>query len=451
MRRKPGSRTSTGRGRPSSSGCIGPRLLLLFIVGDILGTGVYALTGSVAGEVGGAAWAPFLAGVRRRDHHRVLVPGAGHQVPAGRRRRALHAQGVRHPLRHVPGGLHRHVLRHHVARRRPPTRSPAYLNAGFALDAPGRRHRHHAARTGVHGARGRGQPPRRRRERQGQRRADPRRAVGPAADHLHRHLRRDPGHRDFSRVMVFESPSDKSVFLAVTAATSLAFFAMVGFEDSVNMAEESQDPIRDFPKMMLTGLGVDGRDLHARVDHCGRPGPGRAISTNADLGPALLQVVAAGAPELPVRQDLPVHQHVRRRQLGAHQHADGEPAALRHGPAGRAAALARQGACRRVVRRGWRSSSRRCCRFGLIIYVVRASASEDGSPTRPARRHHRAPAARGVHRRQRRTARAAQAARRPRPLPGADVPAGDRCADLRLPGRVRGPARRQGAVQDRRR
>ena len=30
------------------------------IVGDILGTGVYALTGDVAAEVGGAAWAPFL-------------------------------------------------------------------------------------------------------------------------------------------------------------------------------------------------------------------------------------------------------------------------------------------------------------------------------------------------------------------------------------------------------
>src|SRR6188508_3699582 len=39
---------------------IGPRLLLLFIVGDILGTGVYALTGRVASEVGGAAWAPFI-------------------------------------------------------------------------------------------------------------------------------------------------------------------------------------------------------------------------------------------------------------------------------------------------------------------------------------------------------------------------------------------------------
>ena len=39
---------------------MGPGLLLLFIVGDILGTGVYALTGQVAAEVGGAAWAPFM-------------------------------------------------------------------------------------------------------------------------------------------------------------------------------------------------------------------------------------------------------------------------------------------------------------------------------------------------------------------------------------------------------
>ena len=33
---------------PDLKRVIGPRLLLLFIVGDILGTGVYALTGSVA-------------------------------------------------------------------------------------------------------------------------------------------------------------------------------------------------------------------------------------------------------------------------------------------------------------------------------------------------------------------------------------------------------------------
>src|ERR1700761_2340724 len=39
---------------------MGPGVLLLFIIGDILGTGVYALIGDVAAEVGGAAWVPFL-------------------------------------------------------------------------------------------------------------------------------------------------------------------------------------------------------------------------------------------------------------------------------------------------------------------------------------------------------------------------------------------------------
>ena len=45
---------------PELKRVMGPKLLLLFIVGDILGTGVYALTGDVAAEVGGAAWLPFL-------------------------------------------------------------------------------------------------------------------------------------------------------------------------------------------------------------------------------------------------------------------------------------------------------------------------------------------------------------------------------------------------------
>ena len=46
--------------QPELKRVMGPGLLLLFIVGDILGTGVYALTGDVAAEVGGAAWLPFL-------------------------------------------------------------------------------------------------------------------------------------------------------------------------------------------------------------------------------------------------------------------------------------------------------------------------------------------------------------------------------------------------------
>jgi len=36
-----------------------PRMLL-FILGDVLGAGVYVLIGQVAGEVGGAVWAPCL-------------------------------------------------------------------------------------------------------------------------------------------------------------------------------------------------------------------------------------------------------------------------------------------------------------------------------------------------------------------------------------------------------
>ena len=38
---------------------IGPKLLLFFIVGDILGGGIYALVGEVGGETGGAIWVAF--------------------------------------------------------------------------------------------------------------------------------------------------------------------------------------------------------------------------------------------------------------------------------------------------------------------------------------------------------------------------------------------------------
>jgi amino acid transporter len=45
---------------PTLRRVMGPWLLLLFIIGDILGTGIYALTGQVAKQVGGAVWLPFL-------------------------------------------------------------------------------------------------------------------------------------------------------------------------------------------------------------------------------------------------------------------------------------------------------------------------------------------------------------------------------------------------------
>jgi APA family basic amino acid/polyamine antiporter len=98
-------------------------------------------------------------------------------------------------------------------------------------------------------------------------------------------------------VIAFDTAEDKNAFLAVTTATSLAFFAMVGFEDSVNMAEETKDPVRIFPKVMLAGLCVTGL-IYVLV----------SISSVALVSPAdlsegeapLLKVVTAGAPAFPI-------------------------------------------------------------------------------------------------------------------------------------------------------
>ena len=41
------------------------------------------------------------------------------------------------------------------------------------------------------------------------------------------------------------------------------FFAMVGFEDAVNMAEETKDPVRIFPKILLAGLLLEMKPFPA--------------------------------------------------------------------------------------------------------------------------------------------------------------------------------------------
>ena len=112
------------------------------------------------------------------------------------------------------------------------------------------------------------------------------------------------GKADFSRVMVFESASDKNTFFAITMATSLAFFAMVGFEDSVNMAEETHEPSRIFPKVMLTGLGITGV-IYVLVSITAVALVPVGDLTDPDKASALTQVVAAGAPGLPFDKIFP--------------------------------------------------------------------------------------------------------------------------------------------------
>ncbi|WP_183096110.1 APC family permease [Nocardioides stalactiti] len=109
-----------------------------------------------------------------------------------------------------------------------------------------------------------------------------------------------------SELFSLDDYQDMGLLFAVTAATSIAFFAMVGFEDSVNMVEETKDPERLFPRTMLLGLGI-AAVLYIMV----------AISVVSVLtedqlktiyeeeGRALISVVSIGAPDFPIDKIFP--------------------------------------------------------------------------------------------------------------------------------------------------
>ena len=64
------------------------------------------------------------------------------------------------------------------------------------------------------------------------------------------------GGGDTGRALEFKS--GEAVPIAILAGASLAFFALIGFEDSVNVAEETRDPSRVFPRALFVGLGIAG-------------------------------------------------------------------------------------------------------------------------------------------------------------------------------------------------
>lgn len=232
---------------------IGPKLLLLFIIGDILGTGVYALTGQVAGEVGGAAWLPFLVAfvVATITAFSYLELVTKYPQAAGAALYVHKAFGV-----HIVTFLVMFVVMSSGIT------SASAASVAFASNF--------AAAFGIEPGVGvslavalvfmllilavnlRGV------------------AEGVGLNVVFTLIELSglllvlllgsvaifAGNADFSRVVLFEGPEDKSFLLAVTTATSLAFFAMVGFEDSVNMAEETHEPSKVFPRTLLTGLAL---------------------------------------------------------------------------------------------------------------------------------------------------------------------------------------------------
>lgn len=107
-------------------------------------------------------------------------------------------------------------------------------------------------------------------------------------------------------MVVFHDGGDKGMFMAVTLATSVAFFALVGFEDSVNMVEETKDPERIFPRSMLTGLGIAVIFyVLVAITVVSVLTPGELETINEAEGRALLEVVSKGAPDFPIDRVFP--------------------------------------------------------------------------------------------------------------------------------------------------
>lgn len=297
------AQATAGHGQPELHRVMGPKLLLLFIVGDILGTGVYALTGQVAGEVGGAAWAPFLVAfaVATITAFSYLELVTRYPQAAGAALYTHRAFGV-HFLTFLVAFT---VMCSGITSASTASNAFAgFMSDGFGLGfdagSSGRLVLALAfmALVAAVNLRGVGESVK----------ANVVLTIVELSGLLMIILigfwAMSQGRADFSEVTVFRSTEEKSALMALTAATSLAFFAMVGFEDSVNMAEECTNPVRDFPRMMLTGLGITGV-IYVLVSICAVALVPVGDLVDSTKGSALTQVVRAGAPNLPFDRIFP--------------------------------------------------------------------------------------------------------------------------------------------------
>ncbi|MGG7103921.1 APC family permease [Rhodococcus sp. 24CO] len=280
--------------QPSLKRVMGPGLLLLFIVGDILGTGIYALTGKVANQVGGAVWVPFLVAfvIAMITAFSYLELVTKYPKAAGAALYTHKAFGI-HFLTYMVAFA---VMCSGITSASTASRAfAANFVEAFDLDFT----------TGI-GITLLGIA-----------------FIGVVAIVNFRGVSESVktnvvltcielsglliiimigmwalgvGDGDFSRVTTFDT-GDRSALSAVIAGTALAFFAMVGFEDSVNMAEECKEPTRIFPKVLLTGLVITGI-IYILVSITAI-----ALVTPSELGEGdtpLLKVVQAGAPGFPI-------------------------------------------------------------------------------------------------------------------------------------------------------
>ena len=290
--------------QPELKRVLGPGLLLLFIVGDILGAGVYAVTGRLAGQVGGIAWLPFLVAfaVATLTAFSYLELVTKYPEAAGAALYAHKAFGIHFVTFLVAftvvcsgitsastsSGLLASNLLIGLGQDAPPEWLVLVVAlvfmlvlAAINLRGVGESVKFNVVLTMVE-------------------MLALAIVIGIGLYVIGK------GDGDLGRVTVFESSGDKGLFLAVTVATAIAFFSMVGFEDSVNMVEETKEPERIFPRMMLTGLGIAVLIyvLVAISVVAVIPPGGIANPTNEEAG-VLIDVVRTGTPDLPIDDIFP--------------------------------------------------------------------------------------------------------------------------------------------------
>lgn len=286
--------SGSGGGQPSLRRVMGPWLLLLFIVGDVLGTGIYALTGKVAGEVGGAVWLPFVVAFLV-----AAVTGCSYLELVTKYPKAAGAALYTHKA----FGIHLITFVVAFAVMSSGITSASTASRAFAENFA----EAFAFETGDLGVL-----------------AVSLAFIGLLGAINYRGVRESVkmnvvftcieltglliiitigmvaiagGQGDVSRVWDFQPAGDRGLFWAVIAATTLAFFAMVGFEDSVNMAEESKNPSGDFPKVLLSGLVITGI-IYVLVSVSAITLV--PVDQLSEGDTPLLKVVEAGAPGFPV-------------------------------------------------------------------------------------------------------------------------------------------------------
>jgi basic amino acid/polyamine antiporter, APA family len=295
------SNVATGSGaagkaelEPSLHRVMGPWLLLLFIVGDILGTGIYALTGQVAKQVGGVVWLPFVVAFVV-----ALITALSYLELVTKYPKAAGAALYTHKafgIHFVTFLVAFAVMCSGITSASTASRAfAANFSNGFGLGLEGfgitivgllfmtlvaivnfrgvgESVKVNVVLTCVE-------------------------LTGLMIIIVIGFWAIGAGQGDVSRVLTFTPTGDRGMFWSVIAATTLAFFAMVGFEDAVNMAEECKNPSKIFPKVLLSGLLLTGI-IYVFVSISAI-----TLVPAAELGEGetpLLKVVSAGAPDFPL-------------------------------------------------------------------------------------------------------------------------------------------------------